>query len=51
MNNEVYQLYDRIFKRIFTLSDLSIINIKLSIIDKNRLKNGKNRGMFWIEEF
>ena len=27
MNNEVYQIYDRIFKRIFTLSNLSIINM------------------------
>ncbi|MDD3140413.1 MAG: hypothetical protein PHX08_15775 [Lachnospiraceae bacterium] len=26
MNNEIYQIYDRIFKRIFSLSSLAIIN-------------------------
>ncbi|MDD3416381.1 MAG: hypothetical protein PHY47_20655 [Lachnospiraceae bacterium] len=35
MNNEIYQIYDRIFKRIFSLSSLAIINLINGLFDTN----------------
>lgn len=35
MSNEIYQIYDRIFKRIFSLSNLAIINLINGLFDKN----------------
>ncbi|MDD3360722.1 MAG: hypothetical protein PHW34_03525 [Hespellia sp.] len=41
MENQIYQIYDRIFKRIFTLSNLAIINLINALFGANHSPDSK----------
>lgn len=41
MENEIYQIYDRIFKRIFALSNLAIINLINALFGTNHSQDSK----------